>query len=120
MPRRPPGTDWRQILALYDRLMAHAPTPVGRSTEPSPWPRSEAQRRPWPWSTSLTCPDTTCSTPLGPTCSAGWGAYAEAADAYDAALALSNNAAERGFLGQRREVVSAGRTAPAPPEQLRS
>lgn len=68
-------TDWREILALYDQLMAHALT-SGGGAQPSrrlgrgPRPRGG----PWPWSTTLTCPGTTCSTPLGPTCSAGWGA----------------------------------------------
>jgi RNA polymerase sigma-70 factor, ECF subfamily len=33
-------TDWRQIVALYDQLLALAPTPV-IAPSPSPWPRSK-------------------------------------------------------------------------------
>ena len=45
----------------------------------------------------------------GPTCSAGWAGGPDAAAAYERALALATNAAERAFLARRLgEVRAAG------------
>ena len=100
-------TDWRQILALYDQLLAVAPTPVvalnrarrrRRGARPGRRPRAR-----WTDSTSTA---TTCSTRPARTCCAGSAATAEAAAAYDAAIDLAENAAERRFLTARRDALS--------------
>jgi len=101
-------TDWRQILALYDQLVAVSPTPVVALNRAvvvaeihGPGPalavidkldlqryhlfhatRADLLRR--------------------------LGRQPEAAEAYEAALALTQNAAERDFLERRRAEVSAG------------
>jgi RNA polymerase sigma-70 factor (ECF subfamily) len=69
-------TDWSQIVALYDQLLAVAPTPSSRSTEPSRSPRSRGRpprSRSW---TSSSLRATSRFTPPGPICLAGWGASA--------------------------------------------
>ena len=51
----PPDSDWAQIVALYDQLLALAPTP-GRRAQPRGRGRRgrRARRRRWPWSTGST------------------------------------------------------------------
>jgi RNA polymerase sigma-70 factor, ECF subfamily len=98
----PPPTDWAQIVALYDQLLAFMPTPVvalNRAVAVAEVQGPEA---------ALALVD---ELDLG-----GYHLYhairadllrrlgrdEEAAAAYDAALALTGNAAERGFLARRR------------------
>jgi RNA polymerase sigma-70 factor, ECF subfamily len=98
----PPPTDWAQIVALYDQLLAFTPTPVvalNRAVAVAEVQGPEA---------ALALVD---ELDLG-----GYHLYhairadllrrlgrdEEAAAAYDAALALTGNAAERGFLARRR------------------
>ena len=105
------GTDWRQILALYDQLLAFAPTPVVALNRAVALAEVEGP------DVALAAVDRT-----------GLGSYhlfhaaradlltrlgreAEAAAAYDAALALAANEAERRFLAGRREAVTARRAA---------
>jgi RNA polymerase sigma-70 factor, ECF subfamily len=105
------GTDWRQILALYDQLLAFAPTPVVALNRAVALAEVEG-------------PDVALAAVDG----TGLGSYhlfhaaradllarlnrnAEAAAAYDAALALAANEAERRFLAVRREAVTARRAA---------
>ena len=98
----PPPTDWRQIVALYDQLLAFTPTPVvalnraiaiAETDGPAGGAR-RARRR---------------------SSSTGYHLFhairadllrrlrrdAEARAAYDAAIACTDNAAERDFLGAR-------------------
>jgi predicted RNA polymerase sigma factor len=96
------GTDWGQILQLYDQLLALSPTPVVALN------RAVAVAEVHGPAAALAAVD---SLELG-----GYhlfhatradllrrlGRQAEAADAYDAALALVGNAAERRFLDERR------------------
>ena len=100
------GTDWHQIVQLYDQLLAVAPGPVVRLN------RAVAQAEvegPAPALAAVDALDL-----------AGYhlfhatradllrrlGREAEAARAYDAALALATNAAERRFLERRRAEVA--------------
>jgi RNA polymerase sigma-70 factor (ECF subfamily) len=69
-------TDWRQIVALYDQLLAVALPRWWPSTAPSPSARCTALRSRWRWWRSWTWIATTHSTPPAPTCSGGWAATA--------------------------------------------
>ena len=109
-------TDWAQILALYDQLMAMAPTPVVAlnravavaEVHGSRGGAGSAER-------AATSTATTSTTPSAPTC---WRAPATkdgAAAAYDAAIALTDNEAERrpAASSLRRRRRSAIRSRPA-------
>jgi RNA polymerase sigma-70 factor, ECF subfamily len=104
----PPPTDWGQIVALYDQLLAVAPTPVVALNRAVAVAEVEGP------AVALELVD-----------SLDLGAYrlfhavradllrrlsrdAEAVAAYDAALALTENAAERAFLERRRTSTAAG------------
>ena len=65
-------TDWSQIVALYDQLLAVAPTPVVVLTAPSQSARCMAPPPRWLWLTSWTWTTTTRSTRHGLTFSRGW------------------------------------------------
>ena len=100
-PRRPTG---RQILALYDQLLALRPSPVvalnrAVALAEVDGPAGRAGRS----STRSTSTATTCSTPSAPTCCGALGRDAEAAEAYAAAIDRAENAAERDFLRRRRD-----------------
>jgi RNA polymerase sigma-70 factor, ECF subfamily len=96
-------TDWRQILALYDQLLATAPTPVVALN------RAVAVAEVHGPAAALES--------VGEIALAGYhlfhatradllrrlGRTAEAATAYDAAIALTANPAERRYLASRRE-----------------
>lgn len=73
------------------------------STVRWPWLRLRGQTRHSPLSRVWTSADTTYSMPSEPIC---LHASAEAAKAYDAAITLANNAAERAFLRCRRDALS--------------
>jgi RNA polymerase sigma-70 factor, ECF subfamily len=109
------GTDWRQIRQLYDQLAALAPSPVvvlNRAVAVAQIDGPQA---------ALAVVD---GLDLG-------GFYlfhairgdllrrldqtAEAAQAYDAAIALAENAAERSFLRRRREALTAAAGSQQPP-----
>ena len=96
------GTDWRQILALYDQLLAMAPTPVVALN------RAVAVAEVYGPAAALDSVDgldldgyhlfhATRADLLR-----RLGRTEEAAAAYDAAIALAENAAERRFLETRR------------------
>jgi RNA polymerase sigma-70 factor (ECF subfamily) len=101
-------TDWSQILQLYDQLLAFMPTPVIALN------RAVAVAEVLGVAAGLAAVD---SLDLG-----GYhlfhatradllrrlGRHHEAADAYDAALALVENGAERRFLEQRRQALPVG------------
>jgi RNA polymerase sigma-70 factor (ECF subfamily) len=104
----PPPTDWGQIVALYDQLLAVAPTPVVALN------RAVALAEVDGPSAGLAIVD-----------ALDLGAYylfhavradllrrlgrdPEAVAAYDAALTLTDNAAERAFLERRRTSTAAG------------
>jgi RNA polymerase sigma-70 factor (ECF subfamily) len=102
------ATDWRQILALYDQLMAFTASPVVALNRAVAVAEVEGP------TAALTLLD-----------GLGLGSYylfhairadllrrlgrpAEAAQAYEAAVGLSENAAEREFLRRRREELRRG------------
>ena len=114
-PRSPPctatpataaQTDWRQILALYDQLPAIAPTPVvalNRAVALAEVARSRrGARAP---STRSTSDDYHLFHATRADLLRRLGRPAEAAEAYDEAIALADNAAERAFLTARRAAL---------------
>jgi RNA polymerase sigma-70 factor, ECF subfamily len=103
-----PPTDWRQIVALYDQLLAVAPTPVVALN------RAVAVAE-------VDGPEVALALVDGLDLGAYYlfhavradllrrlGRAVEAVAAYDAALALTENAAERAFLERRRTSTAAG------------
>ena len=100
-------TDWAQILALYDQLMALSPTPVVALN------RSVAVAEVYGPAEGLRALD---GVPLQhyhlfhairADLLRRVGRVAEAADAYDAAMALTENEAERTFLAKARDDLPA-------------
>ena len=93
------ATDWRQILALYDQLLALAPSPVvalnravAVAEVDGPGGGARARRRARPAGYHL------LPRRSAPTCSAGWAATRRPRALYEAAIARTENAAERDFL----------------------
>ena len=99
------ATDWRQILQLYDQLMAMAPSPVvalNRSIAVAEIDGAEA-------ALALVEPLALDRYYLWHAVRADLlrrlGRFVDAADAYDAAIARTDNAAERAFLQSGRQAV---------------
>jgi len=99
------ATDWRQILQLYDQLMAVAPSPVvalNRAVAVAEIAGADA---------ALAIVDRLDLEQYGlfhairGDLLKRLGRYPEAASAYDAAIARTGNAAERAFLQRGREAV---------------
>ena len=99
-------TDWGQILQLYDQLLAVAPTPVVALNRAVAWPSSRVRPRRSPRSTASTSTAMRRSTSRVGELLARLGRADAAADAYDRALALTTNEAERRFLIDRRQGVA--------------
>ena len=108
-PTRPSSadTDWRQIAALYDQLVARRPR-AGRRAQPGRRGRRARRAGGRRWRRSTGC---------GLTGYHAWhatradllrrlGRSAEARAAYDAAIAATDNPAERAFLSRRRGQLS--------------
>jgi RNA polymerase sigma-70 factor (ECF subfamily) len=102
------GTDWAQILALYDQLLAFSPTPVVALN------RAVAVAEVDGPTAGLAAVDALALTEYHLFHStradflARLGRPAEAAAAYDAALSRATNAAERAFLAGRAAAVRHG------------
>ncbi len=100
-------TDWRQILRLYDDLMHHTPTPIVALN------RAVAVaevRGPAVGLALVDGLDLGSYHPFHATRAdllQRLGRHAEAAQAYDAALAITSNATERQFLEQQRRTAAA-------------
>ena len=99
-PTTPTGTrSWRSTTSST----RSCPTPGRR-----PQPRHRRRRAPaaprpaWRSSTTSTSRSTTCSPPPAPTSSSASAAHDEAAAAYEEAMALTENQAERDLLDRRR------------------
>ena len=103
-------TDWTQVLALYDQLLAVAPTPVvalNRAVAVAEVAGPGAGLA----AVEALSPDLDRYQHFHATRAdmlRRLGRRAEAADAYTAALELAANDAERRFLESRREAVTAG------------
>jgi len=96
-------TDWRQILALYDQLIAVAPTPVVALNRAIALAELDG---PGPALALLDGLDLQHYQHFHATRAdllRRLGRRREAADAYEAALAMTQNAAERAFLQRRRD-----------------
>ncbi len=96
-------TDWRQILALYDQLIAIAPTPVVALNRAIALAELDG---PGPALALLDGLDLQHYQHFHATRAdllRRLGRRREAADAYEAALAMTQNAAERAFLQRRRD-----------------
>jgi RNA polymerase sigma-70 factor, ECF subfamily len=106
------GTDWGQILALYDQLAAVAPTPVVALNRCVAVAEVHGPARALDLADQLGLTDYYLYHATRADLLRRLGRPAEAAAAYDAALARTGNAAERRFLRQRRDAAdTAGRPA---------
>jgi RNA polymerase sigma-70 factor (ECF subfamily) len=107
------GTDWAQVVALYDQLLSHLPTPVVQLN------RAVALAElagPQPALAELDLLDLDGYQPFHAARAdllRRAGRTAEAIDAYDAALALTVVDAERAFLARRRAELAGNRPPPS-------
>jgi RNA polymerase sigma-70 factor, ECF subfamily len=95
-------TDWRQILALYDQLVAIAPTPVVALNRGVAVAEVEGPAAALAAVEGLALDDYYVYHSIRADLLRRLGRTAEASRAYDAALALSANAIEHAFLEQAR------------------
>ena len=96
------STDWGQIVALYDQLLALRPTPVvalNRAVAVAELDGARAAAL--DSSTASSSPTTSRTTRPAPTCSRRCGRADEARGAYERARELTTNEAERRFLASR-------------------
>jgi RNA polymerase sigma-70 factor (ECF subfamily) len=98
----PPPTDWRQILALYDQLLAFTPTPVVALNRAVAVAEIEGPEAALHLVDELDLAGYHRFHAIRADLLRRIGRTAEAAAAYDAALALTGNVAERAFLERRR------------------
>lgn len=96
-------TDWRQILTLYDQLMAVAPSPVVALNRAVAVAEVEGPRAALALVNALDLDRYYLFHAIRADLLRRLGRDVEAARAYDAAIARTGNAAERDFLGRRRE-----------------
>ena len=109
-------TDWSQVLQLYDQLLALTPSPVvalNRAVAVAEVDGPEV-------ALALVEPlraraATTHGTRPGPTCSAASARPTRRAAAYDRAIELAGNDAEREFLRSRRDELPGRPASPARP-----
>jgi RNA polymerase sigma-70 factor (ECF subfamily) len=100
-------TDWRQVLALYDHLLAVAPTPVVELNRAVALAEVEGPAAALALLDGIDLPRHHLLPAVRADLLRRLGRDPEAVAAYDAALALAGNAAERAFLARRRgELVS--------------
>jgi RNA polymerase sigma-70 factor (ECF subfamily) len=91
-------TDWRQILALYDQLMAIAPSPVIALNRAVAVAEVEGAEAALALVDALGLDGFALEHSIRAEMLRRLGRRAEAAQAYEAAIALTENAAERAFL----------------------
>jgi RNA polymerase sigma-70 factor, ECF subfamily len=99
-------TDWRQILALYDQLLAVAPTLVVALNRAVAVAEVDGPAAALALVDGLPLPEYHLFHATRADLLRRLGRTAEAAAAYDAALARTENAAERAFLQRRRADVA--------------
>ncbi|MFI1032742.1 RNA polymerase sigma factor [Streptomyces sp. NPDC020951] len=103
-------TDWRQILTLYDQLMALAPSPVAALNRSVAVAETEGPERALDLVDALDLDGYHVWHAVRADLLRRLGRAADAVGAYEAALALSENPAERAFL--ERRVRELARRAP--------
>jgi RNA polymerase sigma-70 factor (ECF subfamily) len=103
------GTDWGQILALYDQLAAVAPTPVVALNRCVAVAEVHGPARALDLADQLDLDGYYLYHATRADLLRRLGRQAEAAAAYDAAIARTGNAAERRFLTQRRDAAEMAR-----------
>jgi RNA polymerase sigma-70 factor, ECF subfamily len=101
-------TDWRQILQLYDQLLAIAPTPVAALNRAVALAEVDGPRSALAVLDDLDLDGYYLYHAIRADLLRRLGRDAEAAFAYDAALARTANEAERAFLQRRREALAPG------------
>ncbi len=101
------GTDWPQILALYDQLMLVAPTPVAALNRAVAVAEVDGAQAGLAALGDLDLDGYYLFHAIRADLLRRLGRDADAALAYDAAVARAGNAAERAFLRRRREALPA-------------
>jgi RNA polymerase sigma-70 factor, ECF subfamily len=96
-------TDWRQILALYDQLLAAAPTPVAAMNRAVAVAEVDGPQAALTVLDDLDLHGYHLYHAIRADLLRRLGREADAALAYDAAIARAGNAAEQAFLRRRRE-----------------
>jgi RNA polymerase sigma-70 factor, ECF subfamily len=105
---RAADTDWRQILQLYDQLLAMSPTPVVVLNRAVALAEVDGPEVALDAIDGLNLDGYYLYHAIRADLLARTGSTAEAADAYDAAIALTQNAAERRYLVRRRAALLDG------------
>ncbi|MEV4146222.1 RNA polymerase sigma factor [Amycolatopsis sp. NPDC049691] len=103
-----PATDWTQVLALYDQLLRHSPTPVVALNRAVAVAEVHGPARALAAIAELELPGYHLLPATRADLLSRLGRTAEAVSAYDEAIALATNATERGFLEKRRARLSTG------------
>lgn len=96
-------TDWPQVLALYDQLVVHVPTPIVALNRAVALAEVRGPAAALAVVEELDIPDYHLLPATRADLLARLGRSAEAAEAYDEAIALATNDTERTFLQGRRE-----------------
>ncbi len=103
------ATDWRQILALYDLLLALTPTPVVALHRAVAVAEIDGPQAALALADQLDLDGYYVFHAVRADLLRRLGRAAEAAAAYDAAIARTGNAAEQEFLRRRRDALGPGR-----------
>jgi RNA polymerase sigma-70 factor, ECF subfamily len=99
------ATDWGQILALYDQLMAIAPTPVAALNRAVAVAETQGPRAALALAEALDLRDYHVYHAIRADLLRRLGRTAEAAEAYDQAAARTGNAAEQAYLRGARDAL---------------
>jgi RNA polymerase sigma-70 factor, ECF subfamily len=106
------GTDWGQILRLYDQLVAVAPSPVARLNRAVALGEVDGPAAALAECDGLHLDDFYLFHAIRADLLRRLERYADAALAYDAAIALAGNNAERAFLRRRRRSLTSPEETP--------
>jgi len=104
--RRADDTDWRQILALHDQLLAIAPSPVVQLNRAVVVAEIEGAQKALELTEPLELEQYHLFHAVRADLLRRLGRDAEAAAAYQAAIALSDNAREKAFLQSRYDAIA--------------
>ena len=101
-----PATDWTQVLALYDQLLQHVPTPIVALNRAVAVAEVHGPELALAIVEELDLPGYHLLPATRADLLARLGRNTEAVAAYDEAIALATNDTERTFLQTRRERIS--------------